>query len=75
MKVVLIILAAFLLLGPIMYGVAKLNKIDPFILKKSKEEIEKDHRSFVLVSIVYPLYVPLWIEAWIIRKLKKDDRS
>jgi hypothetical protein len=75
MKVVLIIIAALLLFGPIMYGVAKLNKIDPFILRKSWEEIENDHRSFVLVCIMYPLYVPLWIEAWIIRKLKKDDRS
>ena len=33
----------------------------------SKEEILKDEKSFVLVNILYPLFVPLWIETKILR--------
>ena len=64
---ILIVVGAFFLLGPIMLFFAKINKIDPFILEKSKEEILKDSKSFVLVNILRPLFCPLWIE----RKLLK----
>ena len=65
--IVLIVIGALILLGPIMLFFAKINKIDPYILKKSKEEILKDEKSFVLVNILYPLFVPLWIETKILR--------
>lgn len=65
--IVLIVIGALILLGPIMLFFAKINKVDPYILKKSKEEILKDEKSFILVSILYPLFVPLWIETKILR--------
>ncbi len=69
--IVLIIIGAFLLLGPIMLGFAKLNKVDPYILEKSNEEINEDPKSYILVGILYPLFVPLWLETWLVRLLKK----
>lgn len=47
---------------------AKINKVDPYILEKSEEEITKDERSFILVSILRPLFVPLWVETKILRR-------
>ena len=65
--IVLIVIGALILLGPIMLFFAKINKVDPYILKKSNEEILKDEKSFILVSILEPLFVPLWIETKILR--------
>ena len=69
--IVLIILGALILMGPIMYGFAKLNNVDPWIREKSNEEIMKDEKSFILTGILYPLFVPLWIEKKIINLFKK----
>jgi len=75
--IILIILGALILWGPIMLGFAKLNKVDPFILEKSDEEIRKDTRSFILVNLLKPLYVPLWLETKLIKKVwrKKNTTS
>ena len=69
--IVLIVVGAFILLGPIMLFFAKINKIDPFILDKSEEEIKKDERSYVLVRILSPLFRPLWLEADVINWVSK----
>jgi hypothetical protein len=65
--IVLIVIGALILFGPIMLFFAKINKVDPYILEKSNEEILKDEKSFVLVNILKPLFVPLWIETKILR--------
>jgi len=65
--IVLIIIGALILLGPVMLFFAKLNKVDPYILEKSNEDILKDEKSFILVNIFRPLFVPLWIETKILR--------
>jgi len=66
--IILIIVGALILWGPIMLFFAKINKVDPYILEKSEEEITKDERSFILVSILRPLFVPLWVETKILRR-------
>ena len=69
--ILLIVLVFLLLLGPLMLVFAKLNKVDPYILEKTPEEIEKDSRSFVLINALKPLYYPLWIEKRIIDLFRK----
>jgi hypothetical protein len=66
--IILIVVGALILWGPIMLFFAKINKVDPYILEKSEEEITKDERSFILVSILRPLFVPLWVETKILRR-------
>ena len=66
--IILIIVGALILWGPIMLFFAKINKVDPYILEKSEEEITKDERSFILVSLLRPLFVPLWVETKILRR-------
>lgn len=66
----LIILGVLIAWGPIMLFFAKLNKVDPYILQKSEEEILKDTKSFTLVLILRPLFVPLWLETKLINFLK-----
>ena len=66
--IVLIVIGALILFGPIMLFFAKINKVDPYILEKSNEEILKDEKSFILVNILKPLFVPLWIETKILRR-------
>ena len=65
--IVLIVIGALILFGPIMFFFAKINKVDPYILEKSDEDILKDSKSFILVNIFRPLFVPLWIETKILR--------
>lgn len=69
--IVLIVIGLIILMGPVMYGFAKLNGVDPWIREKSDEEIMKDEKSFILTGIFYPLFVPLWIEKKIINLLKR----
>jgi hypothetical protein len=66
--IILIVVGALILWGPIMLFFAKINKVNPYILEKSEEEITKDERSFILVSILRPLFVPLWVETKILRR-------
>ena len=70
--IILIVIGALLLLGPVMWFTAKLNKIDPFILDKGLDYDNlnpEQERSFLLVQILRPLFVPLWLEAKVIKKL------
>ena len=60
--IILIVIGGLILWGPIMLFFAKLNKIDPYILEKGPEEIQKDEKSFILVNIFSPLFCPLWLE-------------
>ena len=66
--IILIVVGALILWGPIMLFFAKINKVDPYILEKSEEEVTKDEKSFILVNILRPLFVPLWIETKILRR-------
>lgn len=72
--ILLIIIGGLLLMGPIMLGSAKLNKVNPFILEEDNPE--KDSNSFIIVNIFYPLFIPLWIEKkifdWIKTKFRKN---
>ena len=70
--IILIVIGALLLLGPIMWLTAKLNKIDPFILDRGLDYDNlnpEQERSFLLVQILRPLFVPLWLETKVIKKL------
>ena len=70
--IILIVIGALLLLGPVMWFTAKLNKIDPFILDRGLDYDNlnpEQERSFLLVQILRPLFVPLWLEAKVIKKL------
>ena len=69
--IILIVIVGYFLLGPIMYGCARLNKVDPYIFEKSDEEKEKDIRSFLIVGVLSPLFVPLWLETKLIKKIKR----
>ena len=74
--VVLIVLSGLILLGPIMYGFAKLNKIDPFILDKindKKDLTDFEVKSLITITVLRPLFVPLWLEKRLIDWLKKDS--
>lgn len=65
--IILIIIGGLILWGPIMLFFAKINKVDPYILDKGQEAIEKDEKSFILVNILKPLFVPLWLETDILK--------
>ena len=70
--IILIVIGALLLLGPIRWLTAKLNKIDPFILDRGLDYDNlnpEQERSFLLVQILRPLFVPLWLETKVIKKL------
>lgn len=73
----LIVLAAIALLGPVMLLSARLNKVDPWIFEKdlpsepSKEEI----KSLAIVTILRPLFAPLWIETKIVRWIFKKKNK
>ena len=71
MKIFLIILGILILMGPIMWGFAKLNKVDPFIL--DREHPEEDERSLICVVVLRPLFAPLWLEKRLIDWFKKDS--
>lgn len=66
--IILIVLLGVILLGPIMLGFAKLNHVNPYIFEE--ENPENDERSLILVSILRPLFVPLWLETKLIRWIK-----
>lgn len=72
--ILLIIIGGLLLMGPIMLGFAKLNKVNPYILEE--DDPEKDLNSFMIVNILRPLFAPLWIEKkifdWIKTKFRKN---
>ena len=67
--ILLIILGGLILLGPLMLLVSKLNGVDPWVLDRSDDIIE-DKKSFMVVSIFYPLFFPLWIETKLIKYVK-----
>ena len=67
--IILIIIGGLILWGPIMLFFAKINKIDPYMLDKGQEAIEKDEKSFILVNILKPLFVPLWLETDILKRI------
>ena len=69
--IILIVLVGLILFGPIMLGFSKLNKVDPYILEKNPDDSDFDERSFIIVNIFRPLFVPLWLETKLIKKLKK----
>lgn len=69
--IILIFIGVYILMGPIMLGVAKLNKFDPYILEKTEEEIMKDEKSFIMVNILRPMLFPLWMETKLIRWIKR----
>ena len=73
--IVLIVLVGLLLLGPIMLLSAKLNKVDPFILDKDLDFdnlTPEQEKSYIMVRLLRPLFVPLWLEAKLIKKLKGE---
>ncbi len=76
LQIALIVIGFVLLLGPLMWVFAKLNKIDPFILDRfdaPKDDMSKEElRSFMLVSILRPLFAPLFLEKKIINLFKKN---
>ena len=39
------------------------------MLDKGQEAIEKDEKSFILVNILKPLFVPLWLETDILKRI------
>ena len=65
--VFLIVVGAFILLGPIMFFFAKINKVDPYIFEKNEEDAFKDEKSIVIVGILKPLFVPLWVETKLLK--------
>lgn len=71
--ILLIVVLFVVTLGPLMLLFSKLNKIDPFILENKdidKENLnEQEERSLMTVVILRPMFVPLWVEARIIKKL------
>jgi len=71
--ILLIVVLFIALLGPIMLLFSKLNGIDPFILENKdidKENLnEQEERSLMTVVILRPMFVPLWVETRIIKKL------
>jgi len=71
--IILIVIGGLILLGPIMYGFAKLNHVKPFILEEDNPS--DDINSFILVNILRPLFVPLWLEVKFLRWLKLKIRS
>ena len=73
--IVLIVIGGLLLLGPIMLLSAKLNKVDPFILDKDLDFdnlTPEQEKSYIMVRLLRPLFVPLWLEAKLIKKLKGE---
>lgn len=72
--IILIFIGALILMGPIMLGVAKLNKIDPYILEKSEAEVWEDYKSSIMVTLLRPLFYPLWIETKIVRWFKSLNK-
>lgn len=71
--ILLIVVLFVVALGPLMLLFSKLNKIDPFILENKdidKENLnEQEERSLMTVVILRPMFVPLWVEDRIIKKL------
>jgi len=71
--ILLIVVLFVVALGPLMLLFSKLNKIDPFILENKdidKENLnEQEERSLMTVVILRPMFVPLWVESRIIKKL------
>lgn len=70
---ILTIVAAMLLMGPVMLLFAKLNGVDPFILDKIGPEgpSPEQEKSFIIVNILKPLFAFLWLEARIIKSLRR----
>ena len=75
--VILIIIGFYLLMGPIMLGFAKLNKVDPYILQRDNlDELLKTkegERSYIIVKVFYYLFTPLFFEKWLIDKIRKKS--
>lgn len=69
--IILVIIGFFILWGPIMLFFSKLNKVDPFILEKNPDDKNFDERSFIIVSILRPLFSILWLERKIFMSFKK----
>lgn len=70
---ILIIVAALLLMGPVMLLFAKLNGVDPFVLDKIGPEgpTPEQQKSFIIVHILRPIFSILWMEARIIKSLRR----
>lgn len=77
--IVLIVIGAILLVGPIMYLSAKLNKVDPFIRQRENlDELLKTkegERSYIITGVFYVLFSVLWFEKYIIDKIKKTKNK
>lgn len=77
-KIVLLVLGFYLILGPVMLFFAWLNKVDPYILEKiDSSQIDlgtlgsREKKSLMVVTILRPLFSPLWVETKVIRKIKE----
>lgn len=70
--IVLIVVGSVIMLGPLMLLIAKIIRIDPYIIFKSKEEKEADKRSYVIANFLRPLLYPLWGESWVFSKKYRD---
>lgn len=74
--IILIVITAWFLLGPIMLGFAKLNHVNPYINEKECRDTpnftDEEIKSFIIVNgPMRILFQPLWLETKIIRWFKK----
>jgi len=66
--IILIVISMLILMGPVMCFVSRLNHVNPFILEE--EDPNSDPKSLILVTILRPLFIPLWLEKKLMDKIK-----
>jgi len=71
--IILIVISMLILMGPVMCFVSRLNHVNPFILEE--EDPNSDPKSLILVTILRPLFIPLWLEKKLMDKIKSRKKK